>query len=245
MNFIDVLDEEETQYRAGRERRELPPWSFRARPSAFYVSGGKGAPQTYSDVSARQKVRLHSCAAFEGLLESVVGPQSLAFDEPIAESLRSVPDLLGHEWKFRLERFYGPRSFEELATAAAAEQEEPTLWCFDPYVIRMREVMSYAKLFLARETQGAEEVLDWDEATRRIEAERRAYEEQKEEILALYNGQYVAILNGAVIDSDSDCGVLAKRVYARIGRRPVLLTRATREPTVAVTRRGHLRRRTR
>ncbi len=91
--------------------------------------------------------------------------------------------------------------------------------------------------------EGAEsqEPTEWEAAVRQIRAEREAFERNKEQILREHEGQYVAILNGRVIDDDADHGILAQRVYGRVGRRPVLFTRATREPEVAVVRRGHFR----
>ncbi len=230
MTFSDVLDEEETQDRAGPERRELPLWTFRERPSAFYVSGRKKAPQTYSHVSARRKARFGLCEVPEGLLGSVVAAKSLTLEEPIAERVGSVTHLLGQEWKLSWGTAHAFFCLGEIATAAATEEEEPSLSCFDAYVGSLREA---AKLFLARETQAPEATLDWEKATERVRAERRAYEEQKEEILSGYEGQYVAILNGSVIDHDSEYGRLAARVYARLGRTAVLLTRATRERETA------------
>lgn len=83
--------------------------------------------------------------------------------------------------------------------------------------------------------------LDWDRAVQQIRVERDAYEQHKEEILGRYEGQYVAVLNGTVIDSDGDYGRLAERVFARLGRRVVLLIRATRESGRAVVRSGLVR----
>lgn len=83
---------------------------------------------------------------------------------------------------------------------------------------------------------------EWEAAVRQIRAEQDAYESHKDEVLSRYEGRYVAILNGQVIDHDADYGRLATRVYARVGRRPVFLTRVARKRGVAVVHRGYLRR---
>lgn len=56
-------------------------------------------------------------------------------------------------------------------------------------------------------------------------ANRRALEDR-------YAGQYVAVVDGEVVDHDPDFAPLARRVLARFGRRPVLMPRCVPEGRV-------------
>jgi PHD/YefM family antitoxin component YafN of YafNO toxin-antitoxin module len=54
-----------------------------------------------------------------------------------------------------------------------------------------------------------------------LEREREAYERLEPELLSLYKGQYVAIREGQVIDSDPDEMTLVQRVYEEFGYGPM------------------------
>ena len=54
-----------------------------------------------------------------------------------------------------------------------------------------------------------------------LEREREAYERLEPELLPLYKGQYVAIREGQVIDSDPDEMALVQRVYEKLGYGPM------------------------
>lgn len=62
-----------------------------------------------------------------------------------------------------------------------------------------------------------------------IEQEQRAYEAQHRQLLEAYPGQYVAMINGRVIDHDADRAALGRRVRARYGNAPVLITPVRQE----------------
>jgi predicted transcriptional regulator len=64
----------------------------------------------------------------------------------------------------------------------------------------------------------------------KIRAETVAFNAQREELRAMYRGQYVAIHQGKVIDHDSDLRTLQLRVYEQLGHTPVLLKRVTDDP---------------
>jgi uncharacterized protein DUF5678 len=53
----------------------------------------------------------------------------------------------------------------------------------------------------------------------------RWYDENRARLLPRYRGQYVAIVDRAVLDHDRDFEALARRVFARIGVRPVFMPR--------------------
>jgi len=57
----------------------------------------------------------------------------------------------------------------------------------------------------------------------KIQAETRAFRQQFKTILQQYRGEYVAVHEGQVIDHDLDLRTLHLRVFARLGRAPVLL----------------------
>lgn len=65
-----------------------------------------------------------------------------------------------------------------------------------------------------------------------FEQERRAFERLKPELLRTHRGQWVAILNGQVVESGSDKIEVLDRVYARFGYRPVYVQRVEEQPHI-------------
>jgi hypothetical protein len=51
------------------------------------------------------------------------------------------------------------------------------------------------------------------------------YERHRAGLLARYRGQYLAVIDGRVVDHDSDFSALAERVFARHGARRVFMPR--------------------
>ena len=70
-----------------------------------------------------------------------------------------------------------------------------------------------------QETQDRER--RWQADMGAFEREREAYERLEPELLSLYKGQYVAIREGQVIDSDPDEMALVRRVYEKFGYGPM------------------------
>lgn len=64
----------------------------------------------------------------------------------------------------------------------------------------------------------------------KVKTEREAFERQHPALLAQYPGEYVAMHEGQVIDHDPNLRTLHLRVFARLGRTPVLLKQVTAEP---------------
>lgn len=64
----------------------------------------------------------------------------------------------------------------------------------------------------------------------KIARERRWYEMQHRELVQTYDGRYIAIHNGQVIDSDVDGTVLAKRVRQEHGRAAIAIIEVTATP---------------
>jgi hypothetical protein len=65
---------------------------------------------------------------------------------------------------------------------------------------------------------------------RKIQAESRAFDAMKADLLLKYPGEYVAVHNGQVIDHDPDLRTLHLRVYEKYGRTPVLLKQVLAGP---------------
>lgn len=61
---------------------------------------------------------------------------------------------------------------------------------------------------------------------------RAFFESEREHLLAEYEGKYIAILNGKVIDADEDFSRLAERVYRREGYKDIFMPLVERRPTV-------------
>jgi hypothetical protein len=64
----------------------------------------------------------------------------------------------------------------------------------------------------------------------KIRAESDAFHTQFDKLLAKYEGQYVAIHNGQVIDHGPDLRTLHLRVFERLGHTPVLLKQVMTDP---------------
>jgi hypothetical protein len=64
----------------------------------------------------------------------------------------------------------------------------------------------------------------------KIRAESEAFDQLYETLLAQYQGHYVAIHDGQVIDHDPDLRQLHLRIFARLGHTPVLLKQVTDQP---------------
>src|SRR4051794_38882510 len=61
-----------------------------------------------------------------------------------------------------------------------------------------------------------------------IRREMKVYEDNKEEYLEKYEGKYIAMLNGVVLDSSDSISELAERVYTKFGYRAIFMTLVTR-----------------
>ncbi|MBM4459724.1 MAG: hypothetical protein FJ011_18510 [Chloroflexi bacterium] len=76
---------------------------------------------------------------------------------------------------------------------------------------------------------------DWNEGDQEdaelgeIEQEQRAYEARHSQLLEAYPGQYIAMLNGCVVDHDADRVALGRRIRTRYGNRSVLITPVRQE----------------
>lgn len=56
-----------------------------------------------------------------------------------------------------------------------------------------------------------------------FDADRKWFAEHKDELLAQYGGQFAAILDHKVVDSDQDFGELAQRVFSKYGSRDLFM----------------------
>ena len=58
-----------------------------------------------------------------------------------------------------------------------------------------------------------------------LEAEIAWYEANRDELAERYDGEYIAVLDGQVVDHDADFGPLARRTFDQHGPRSVYLPR--------------------
>lgn len=68
-----------------------------------------------------------------------------------------------------------------------------------------------------------------------FDEDRRWYEAHREKLLAEYEGRYVAIVSGAIVDSDDEFGKLAERAFAKYGDREVFMPKVQRQPRIIHT----------
>lgn len=60
--------------------------------------------------------------------------------------------------------------------------------------------------------------------------EMERFRQQHSELLVPFRGQYIAMLNGQVVDSDADGGALHTRLARRYSDQPVLIVEVTEQP---------------
>lgn len=63
-----------------------------------------------------------------------------------------------------------------------------------------------------------------------LDADRRWYERNRKQLMARYEGQYLAIVRGVVVDHDTDFETLAERVFDKLGPRPLFMPLVSRTP---------------
>ena len=74
-----------------------------------------------------------------------------------------------------------------------------------------------------------------EQAQQAIEQEQRAYAAQHPQLVAQYAGEYIAMHHGEVVDHDADRAALGRRVRARYGHTPVLITPVLAQPQQVIT----------
>jgi antitoxin (DNA-binding transcriptional repressor) of toxin-antitoxin stability system len=65
-----------------------------------------------------------------------------------------------------------------------------------------------------------------------LQKEREAFHRLRDQLLKTHRGQFVAVLDGQVVDSDVDNCKLAQRVYNKFGYVPIYIQRVEEKPTV-------------
>ena len=65
------------------------------------------------------------------------------------------------------------------------------------------------------------------DADARFACERQAFWAMHSQLLPRYEGKYVAVLNGQVVDSDTDERALVQRVYQKFGYQPMYVQLVT------------------
>ena len=64
----------------------------------------------------------------------------------------------------------------------------------------------------------------WELDRRKISEENQIYHQRHAELKAEYQGQYIAMRNGQVVDHDTGFQTLRRRIRQRFGRTPVMIT---------------------
>ncbi|HEX6384898.1 MAG TPA: DUF5678 domain-containing protein [Anaerolineae bacterium] len=64
----------------------------------------------------------------------------------------------------------------------------------------------------------------WELSRRKISEESNVYRQRHAQLKTEYLGQYIAMHDGQVVDSDSDFHSLYRRVRQRFGHTPVMIT---------------------
>jgi hypothetical protein len=65
------------------------------------------------------------------------------------------------------------------------------------------------------------------DADAKFACERQAFWAMHAQLLPMYEGKYVAVLDGQVVDSDIDERALVQRVYQRFGYQPIYVQLVT------------------
>jgi hypothetical protein len=65
-----------------------------------------------------------------------------------------------------------------------------------------------------------------------LAAERRAFEQQRAQLMRRYPGEYVALSGGRVVDHDKQDEALAARMFTRFGNAAFYIARLEQHPTV-------------
>lgn len=102
---------------------------------------------------------------------------------------------------------------------------------------RAAEVLDFAQFLVTRypvPANGDETKSDWQEQVEKIDREQRIYERRHSELLAQYRGRFVAMLNGQVIDHDTDRLALRRRVRKHLGDTPVFFTLVEADPVQTI-----------
>ncbi|MBI5301958.1 MAG: hypothetical protein HY868_07460 [Chloroflexi bacterium] len=70
----------------------------------------------------------------------------------------------------------------------------------------------------------------WQAKRRKINEEADHFRARHTELFAQYNGQYIAMRDGVVLDHDANLVILHGRIRAQYGDEPILIAPVTAEP---------------
>jgi ABC-type antimicrobial peptide transport system ATPase subunit len=100
---------------------------------------------------------------------------------------------------------------------------------------------AFAEEKQANTEQIAQEAFDlyfWEQNNRKISYESAQYRKQHLEIKKHYLGQFIAMHQGKIVDTDSDFQNLNVRIRERFGNTAVLITKVEEAPETILHRRG-------
>lgn len=113
---------------------------------------------------------------------------------------------------------------EELISLPPPEQLRLARWLLDHAISTLRTSPT------PEEPLQTSPVLSGDPLHSAIHQERLAFDRMLSTLLPQYEGRYVAVHGGQLVDDDDNLRSLAQRVRERFGNRPVLLKRVTSKP---------------
>ena len=78
----------------------------------------------------------------------------------------------------------------------------------------------------------------WELDRRKISEESGHYRQRHTELKVEFMGQYIAMLNGQVVDHDADFQILRQRIRQRFDRTPVMITMVEEDAEPTLVRHG-------
>ncbi|MGP8215065.1 MAG: DUF5678 domain-containing protein [Bacteroidia bacterium] len=109
-------------------------------------------------------------------------------------------------------------SFIQSGTAAGLEYQKFYPFPFDVRFLEDKTSFNPDANIYKNKPLSEEEILN---------LEKRIFESKKSELLKRFKGKYIAMLNGEVLDNDTDISELASRIYEKYGYRTIFMPLVT------------------
>ncbi len=127
-----------------------------------------------------------------------------------------------------------PAAIYEVSSASPTSH-----WVIDPQLYsRLEQAASEQQIGVDRIFTDAIRRYLWELDRRKISEESQVYRQRHAELQAQYLGEYIAMLDGQVLDHDMNVTALRQRVRQRFGRRPVMITLVEEVVERPLVRRG-------
>ena len=109
---------------------------------------------------------------------------------------------------------------------------------FDPIDFGKKHRIKYRQSFYVCKSNTRTALKSKDKNT--LEKEKELYEANKGKYLIEYEGKYIALKNGTVLDFDTDFSKLSQRVYSKNGFSPVFIPFITRKKKFSISSPKHI-----